>query len=266
MTSTMYRIYSEDNSKHYTAILLKDGSVLEVKNPDTNQKTKFPSLEAWRLSHSTDESGVIEDKRFNPVSNGFECPKISTSTTDWLVWCYKLIAEGAPKLLNRDDVKEAYNALVKVCSKYSNIIKFLYNRAENKYSENMLKWSLTKTSWYYGENKGEVPDKWCGFQAYFVQEYSIYYASTPKYNKEEYDRIAAEIVAYYKTLYDLISPELTEFMKRRDIEQKKKYKIMRLNADINRKKKKIGKLQMELQNEQNYLKKLEKELENNMKS
>jgi hypothetical protein len=52
---TLFRIYKKDSTAHYTAVLLKDGSVLEVKNPDTsNKKEKFASVALWREARGAD--------------------------------------------------------------------------------------------------------------------------------------------------------------------------------------------------------------------
>lgn len=75
---TIFRCYPTVESKHYTAVLLKNGNVLEVKNPDSWDKTTFDSLEAWLASRPNGTLKIDDSKSFGIVigseTDGFNYP------------------------------------------------------------------------------------------------------------------------------------------------------------------------------------------------
>lgn len=249
---TLYRIYSGD--KHYTAVQLKDGSVLEVKNPDTGNKTKFASIEEWRVSHSATEvktdaskaNGVVLPKLKN---KGFNCPENNkTANTSWLYWCYEMMAEGAPQLLESEEVKTAYNEFRTVCEKYASEFRFhtySFMRRKCKYSPENLRYRTTYKS-IYGDT---FEDKWFGLQAYFHSD--VYgrgsypsWPRTPAFSSvEESQAVRNEIGAAYKKLYDLIRPSLIDFLTNKHTMMTAVAQVQSTKARLNRVQKKLAKLQ-----------------------
>jgi len=249
---TLYRIYSDD--KHYTAVQLKDGSVLEVKNPDTGKKTTFASVEEWQASHSATEvktdaskaSGVILPRS---KANGFNCPENKTNpNTSWLYWCYEIMAEGAPHLLTNEEVKTAYNQFRAVCEKYASEFRFhtySFMTRKSKYSPENLKYRTTYKS-IYGET---IEDKWCGLNAYFHSDVfgRALYPSLP--NKlafstvNENNTVRAEICSAYKKLYDLIQSSLIDFLTKKYKLSQAEVRVQLSKAALSRVQKKLAKLQ-----------------------
>jgi hypothetical protein len=111
-----FRLYKDDT--HWTAVSLKDGGILEVKGPGGSSKERFDSVDAWRSSRAAD--GRLEETR---KVGGIQRPTVSADThgfhydygskKGWLNWCYEIMLEGAPHLLERTDVRDAFNALYK---------------------------------------------------------------------------------------------------------------------------------------------------------
>jgi hypothetical protein len=58
MSRTLFRLYSSDRSTHYTAIWMKNGKYLEVKNPFITEKKEFESLQAWSEARGFTESAI----------------------------------------------------------------------------------------------------------------------------------------------------------------------------------------------------------------
>ena len=110
-----FRLYKDDT--HWTAVSLKDGGVLEVKGP-SGSKERFDSVDAWRSSRAADgrleetkRVGVIQVPNVGADTHGF--PYEHGSKKDWFNWCYEIMLEGAPHLLEKSDVRDAFNGLYK---------------------------------------------------------------------------------------------------------------------------------------------------------
>lgn len=163
--NTTYRLYTENRSEHWTAVSIRTGGLLE-----TQTKQKFESLEAWRsarsegvhLEETKRHSQAVIKPKIGSDTNGFRYQhnNISGATCystqmAWMNWCYELMAEGAPHLLSRDDVRTAFNELADfLCEKKvpmsSTYCKETYNA--NRYDSDSLScyqmlsqpWSITK--------------------------------------------------------------------------------------------------------------------------
>jgi hypothetical protein len=122
---TLFRLYTNDETqsisfptkpKHYTAVLLKDGKVLEVKNPDTGLKNTFDSLEVWQSSRPDCTLKADESKSSGVLigydTSSFNYPTEKHSAYKWVQWCYSIVKEAAPQLLNSEEFKLAYNNMV----------------------------------------------------------------------------------------------------------------------------------------------------------
>jgi hypothetical protein len=208
-----YRIFPDPaSSKHYTAVLLKDHTYLEVYNIDTpGVKTKFATLEEWHKARG-ETSEVIRDKNDTHIGikvtqnpeDGFKvlARRGDTGGANWLRWCYGIISEAAPELFENEEVKKAYNNVVYVCAKYPNLRSI--NTASmyiHRYSENNIKYGLP---WYLeNENKNTDIRKW--------------------YTHEEVEKrrmVNTDITPYYNVLYSLIADKIMSYMKRKEIERK----------------------------------------------
>ena len=224
---TMFRIYSADNSKHYTAVLLKDGQVLEVKNPDTGKKETFPSLTMWRASHgATEEDVKVDASKSSGVvigsdTNGFNYPPAFGRVYRWVQWCYSIVKEAAPELLKSEEFKTAYNNMVELCTKHMQELTDWrsYSPGINRYNPSNIR--IATKNQYRGEMSG--------FPGSFQYQY---YSNSPysgpgykRYTKEDYDKATSEIGEAYVAIVNIIKPEIEDYMA-------KKYKIAQTENDI----------------------------------
>jgi hypothetical protein len=197
---TIYRLYSEDRSTHYTAVLLKNGSLLEVKNPEGASNVTAKTLEEWKLlrgdvynilevdTSKADRIVVGED------TNGFNYPQKREDISAWFQWCYEIMKEGAPHLLEKEEVKNAYNALYEACYKYKNELhtyKCSNYTLSNRYDLNNI-------------NKVNMKEHFRGLPWYFFTYY--------QYNNTDRTKILEEIAVLYNDLYELISKDVVEFL------------------------------------------------------
>jgi hypothetical protein len=236
---TLFRVYTADKSKHYTAVLLRDGQVLEVKNPDPDSKTgmKFPSLTMWRASHGASEEDLVVDASkgrgvvVGSETNGFNYPQEFHTAYAWARWCFEILKELAPQLLNSEALKLAYNHMVELCTKHKQELRCFYysNTGLNRYSSSHIRWDEKK--------------EWSGFEGYFYYynfNYSPYSGVGHKrYSKADYDEARKEIVAAYKVILDIIKPEIEAPMS-------KKYKLVEAQKKIHDSQKYIKKLEQKV--------------------
>lgn len=226
---TVFRLYNSDSSKHYTAIMLKDGKVMEVKNPDGGRVgTKFNSVEEFKSEREMEGGKLVVDTSkacglpIGEDTHGFKYPRVNESRgwSAWPRWFYNVLLELVPQMLAREDVRDAYNSLVdalEACDKrhitiYSNMSS---NKSMRFYGE-YLKW-----------NEG---GKFKGLPIYFANEYEGYGSN---FKQKNYDEAREKILTHYKQLYDITHAELRAIMEKRD-------RIARLEGKIHDKVKAMG--------------------------
>lgn len=207
---TIYRFYPDSLDSHYTAVQLKTGGILEVKNPVAKgTKTPFESVEAWIEARKgtlntleTDTSRVAGRVAAKAVGasaplptvdkGGFTVPRYSVHFNKWLIWCYEMIEEAAPDLLASDAVKTAYNNLVAACAKHTSDLRFTHfsTKGKHRYKQHF--------SWvdspYYA---------WKGMPVIMKGE-AIWY--NPK--EDSFEPIRKELTPPYKALYDLVGQQI----------------------------------------------------------
>jgi len=242
---TMFRIYAADNSKHYTAVLLKDGQVLEVKNPDTGKKETFPSLTMWRASHgATEEDVKVDASKSSGVVIGSDTGGINYPTEKhyaykWVQWCYSIVKEAAPQLLNSEEFKAAYNNMVEFCTKHKQELTDWrsYSSSMNRYSPNNI--LIAAKNQYYGEM--------CGFPGRFQYQY---YSHSPysgvghkRYTATDYTEAGNELGAAYVAIVNIIKPEIEGYMTKKHKIAQTKNDISYRQAAIKRYEKKLSALQ-----------------------
>ena len=225
---TTFRFYKEDGT-HYTAVQIKDNKVLEVKNPNSSEKKIYDSLAEWletigakenqlkvdtmRVKESrvsTNSAEKAKDKpRVGKTSEGFSIPRDKhLMLNKWFRWVYKIIKEACPELLISEDVKNAYNNLVEICLKDSDIMSDYYFTGKMPYSIDLISYYPNSRNMWSGID---------GFKIFFNSErygrdsYSTksdyYYNPTTvilKKEKNVYDGLRNEIANAYKALFDLI--------------------------------------------------------------
>lgn len=225
MTSpgTLFRIFTADRSKHYTAVLLKDGKLLEVKNPDGGDKVMYDSLDLFKEARLT-EGGIVESmdkvtaikERKEKVERGevsvsvkkekakkIRCPNKKYEWSKWLCWVHMMMKEGLRDLLSNEEVIDAYN----------NYGKILY-----KYGEELCG-NTYKSGKYYKYNQYNIINPKDGVvvnYSYNTSGPQIWFkkSDSTKYSKEDYDRMREEINAGYAELHKHIGQPLLDYMKK----------------------------------------------------
>ena len=235
---TLFRIFTADNSKHYTALLLKDGQVLELKNPDTSKKETFPSLIMSRASHGATEDDVKDDASkgsgvvIGSDTNGFNYPATFSRVYRWVQWCYSIVKETAPQLLKSEEFKLAYNNMVELCNNHIGELTIWcnYSPGINRYNPDNILISP----------KGKYRSEMSGFPGSFqYQYYSLIPYSGPgykRYTKEDYDKASAEIGVAYVAVVTIIKPEIENYMT-------KKYNILMTQRKISQSKASMKRLE-----------------------
>jgi hypothetical protein len=241
-------------SDKYTSVLLKDGSVLEVKNKDTNTKAKYDSLEAWQATHpdlpltvnTSRGSGVV----IGSDTHGFNYPREKDNAFFWVQWCYIRICEAAPHLLKNEDLKAHYNRMVELVLKEKDTLRHYYFRSSgpSTYSCSLLKWQSTEII-----RGKEVPSKLCGYPGGFRP--FITYDSTNLTPTQE------EIIQTYKKILDIIKPELEPYItKKREYQQKKRIVALK-QRQVKHLQKKIHEFEERMNTAKNFIIQLNKDME-----
>lgn len=229
---TLFRIFSADKSKHYTAVLLKSGKLFEVKNPDGSCGAIFDSLDAFCEAHSMPDSSVEitnresekkERKRKRDEEDAakghkkskmkrIRPPKKKCASTYWLHWCYSILKECAPELLTEKSVVEAYYGLADLCLIYSDDIgtHYIYSR-RNRYSVHYL--------------RHEPQTSWKGLDMFFMNELYSYNrpASTPKNYAEMRDKLTTAYVSLYELIESRVRPYLKKVNQIKDLDHMIKF-------------------------------------------
>jgi hypothetical protein len=200
LPGTILRAYptADDKGYHYTAILLKDGKVLEVKNPVTGTKATYESLDTWMEWHGdhTIAADTSKASRYIIPSTGVDGLNYPTEKNPaylWLQWLYSIVYEFAPHLLKSDDFVLAYNTMVELATKHKTELKHFENdfKGQRKYSP-------------IGEVRMWNP-KWEGYKGHFRYETCFYKAPT-HYTPEKYNDARAEILAAFKRICEIVEP------------------------------------------------------------
>ena len=134
---TLLRLFNDDKTAHTTGVVLKDGSVYDVKF-----RSKHASVDEWK-SNSVSFTGELTadaSKAMGVVitdTHGFEYP----SKNDYANWVFEIITELAPHLLTNEAVKNAHQKLISVCKKELSSLHFFgsyFFTGERKYRATLL--------------------------------------------------------------------------------------------------------------------------------
>jgi hypothetical protein len=161
--------------------------------------------------------------------NGFKVPpKVDLSSTSCTNHIYSIIKEAAPVLLDRDDVRTAFNNFVDCLSKYDDVIESWIPCSWNKYHSGInIKCDSTNPC-----------DKICYINCRFDTGNSDY-----EYGRLNLNEIANDILNTYKPLYDLIKRDVVPYMEIKHWEIENKSRINCYIRLIKNKEKKIKELQ-----------------------
>jgi hypothetical protein len=127
---TLLRFFpSLDSAAHYTAIVLADDRIYQIKSP-ANETVYFDTMEAWleslpgspsadALMVSTKDEEKKQKESTKPKKKKFNVPTKYETTYTPLKWgrhVYYSMKELAPSLLQQEEVMDAYNAFIEVLS------------------------------------------------------------------------------------------------------------------------------------------------------
>lgn len=189
---TIYRFYPDpEKDRHYTVVLTKSGSYLEVNNPDKSpgeSKDVFPTLDAWREARYGLGADTILRMTTNAIiQGGFNIPHKNEGAGKWFRWCYKTISEASPELLTSQEVVKAFNALVEICSKYPDL------RAKSDDDvDHAFIWDIRHWPW---------------------EDFSVKFKEDDAH--EKYNSARAEILPTFRILRDLIKPKLYPYLRKK---------------------------------------------------
>ncbi len=151
--------------------------------------------------------------------NGFTVP----NKTDPLRACnhmYEMIKEAAPDLLNREDVKKAYNDFVAMCRTYDRLESWIPSKSY-KYRQN-IKLDNKYAHEYYV------------FKGLNFRWPNLYNIMNNPVTKEDIINDTNKILNSYIVLYDLIKRDVVPYMERKEWERTKDKDIEEINNQIAR--------------------------------
>jgi hypothetical protein len=211
----------------------------------------------WRASHSATEEDVkVDASKSSGVvigsdTLGFNYPTEKARTYKWVQWCYSIVKEAAPQLLNSEEFKAAYNNMVEVCTKHKQELTDWHN-----YRPGMKRYNLDNI--LIVNNKNQYRGVMSGFPGSFQYQY---YSNSPysgpgykRYTKEDYDKATTEIGAAYVAVVNIIKPEIEPYMPKKYKIAQTEYDIRDKRAAIKRYEKKVSKLQNEINWYTSYIK------------
>jgi len=132
---SMLRFYPTDSDAHYTAVILENEKVYQIKSP-TNEKMEFDSVEEWLHSlpgspsadalivHSAEQENQqvkqVKKEKEKEKKKKFNVPsKVKTRGGNPLKWgrhVYLSMKTLVPSLLEKEGVMDAYNDFIDVLS------------------------------------------------------------------------------------------------------------------------------------------------------
>jgi hypothetical protein len=237
---TLFRIYND--SIHFTSLMTKDGKLLEIKNPNSKEKRLFNSLDEWCLSHNMSEKDVkIDTSKSSGIvikdTNGFNYPKENHTAYVWVRWCYSIVSELAPQLLESNEFKIEYNKMVELCNKYKD--KLYHNSylfiGKNSYSPYNIDYN-TKVGLY---------NKWIGYRGHFKDEWS----NNSTFNEQRRN----EILKVYKSIIDIITPLVKDKLETKHNILYAKYNIKRNEATNKRLQNKLNTIKKEIEHNELFI-------------
>jgi hypothetical protein len=151
--------------------------------------------------------------------NGFTVPN-KTSRLKACCHIFEMIKEANPDLLDKEDVKKAYNDFVACCEKYDTLESWIPSKSY-KYKQN-IKLESPSTNQY---------NIFRGLNFRWPYMYNNWHIPTIK--KEIIENTNA-IIESYTVLYDLIKRDVVPYMERKQWELTKDKDIEQINEQISR--------------------------------
>lgn len=236
---TLLRLYDASGTYLSTAVVLNDGNILEVKNSDGKNKGQYASAESWQTTRP-DSTLKVDDStasKVAPIRHKDKFGFIDQYGSRWTQWLLSIMYEGTPHLLEREDVRNAYNNLTNLLARHSAHLQY-YARTFNGHFK------------YYEYNLTSGAYSWGGLP--------VYWKGAPPVGSDE---IYKTLTDSYKVLYDLIGKDVRAYMKKKtDIEQARS-DLKFYNKKAYMTGYRIGRLQHDLEQQQSKLNQINKRME-----
>lgn len=208
-------------------------------------------------TENTNPSVTKENKEKKPKKvkvdkyNGFKVPAKSSVHQKSIIWAYhvySIMKEAKPALLEREDIKVAYNNFVDCLNKYK-------ENNPNQANYGLTSWLPSKKNKY---KSGIIPDvnlqspEICFTKLPFSISYSTYQFNNNLQIREKRLKAYQDIITVYTVLYDLIKRDVVPFMELKNWE-------INSNIDIND----YRKIMVKIENENKYYQEM---IDNNLKT
>ena len=207
--------------------------ITEVKTEVKSKRTKKPKVEKEKKGKEKVEKVEKPKTVKTKVDkyNGFKVPDKKIITTRWTIHVYDMIKEAQPELLQRDDVRTAYNNLVECLRKYDGLLASYIPSKYSKYNSGI--------DFDYVANGVAVfnchPFRWLPEHDY----------TNHKSNEQRDENIKkkiefiVELEKVYTPLFDLIKRDVIPYMELKQHEINSKYTIQRLHYQMEKVEKSI---------------------------
>lgn len=133
---TLLRLFNDDKTAHVTGVVLKDGTLFDVKT-----HVKYINVEEWKdRSGFTGELTVDASKAMGVVitdTHEFEYP----SKNAYADWVFEILTELAPQLLTNEAVRNAHQKFIHACNKQQTSLRLhgsYFFQGECKYKTELL--------------------------------------------------------------------------------------------------------------------------------
>ena len=215
--------------------------ITEVKTEVKSKRTKKPKVEKPKVEKEKKGKEKVEKVEKPKVEktvktkvdkyNGFKVPDKKIPSTRWANHVYDMIKEAQPELLQREDVRTAYNNLVECLRKYDGLLESYIPSKYSKYNSGI--------DFDYIANGVAVfnchPFRWLADHDY----------TNHKSNEQRDENIKkkiefiVELEKVYTPLFDLIKRDVINYMKLTQHEINSKYTIQRLHYQMEKVEKSI---------------------------
>jgi hypothetical protein len=179
---------------------------------------------------------VKAPKKTKVKKNGFNVPlKSGPKSTKFCYYIYTMIKEANLSLLEKDDVKTAYNNFVECCKKYDENLITWAPDGRDKYCRNIKPLEVQNSR--LPDPFKRLPMRWK-----YESGRTMYLETTGKTQTYEED-----IMNTYMVLYELIKRDVVPYMETKDWERRNKKDVEFLNSKIQKLEEEVKKYTQKLE-------------------
>ena len=208
--------------------------ITEVKTEVKSKRTKKPKVEKPKVEKEKKGKEKVEKVEKPKVEktvktkvdkyNGFKVPDKKIITTRWTIHVYDMIKEARLELLQREDVRTAYNNLVECLRKYDGLLASYIPSKYSKYNSGI--------DFDYIANGVAVfnchPFRWLP-----EHDYTNHKSNEQRdVNIKKKIEFIVELEKVYTPLFDLIKRDVIPYMELKQHEINSKYTIQRLHYQM----------------------------------